>query len=60
MEIKYEIKAIDEATGEVIYTNWSYSVEGLEEKFYQIDKVLEKYKERLAEEKEELKDSFAE
>ena len=51
--IKYSIKVEDEDTNEVIYTDWAYSMESLEEKFYRIDRVVAEYEKKANEEHNE-------
>ena len=48
--LKYSLVIKDEDTDEVIYTDWAYSMESLEEKFHRIEKIVKEYEERANEE----------
>lgn len=41
--IKYTLTVEDEDTGEVIYHDWAYSMESLEEKTYKIERSVKKH-----------------
>jgi hypothetical protein len=54
---KFKIEITDEATEEVIYSDWAYSMDSLEEKFFKVDRVLEKHRwDRIKEEEQRLED----
>ena len=48
--LKYELTVTDEENDEVLYTDWSYSIEDLEEKLYKLDKVKREHEEKIAKE----------
>lgn len=50
--IKFKLTVDDENTGENIYTDWAYSMESLEEKFYKIDKALKDHQEKQTKEQD--------
>ena len=53
MTYKYKLTVENEETGNVIYTDWAYSVESLEEKFYKIEKAVKEDEEKMENEKSE-------
>ncbi len=55
-EYKFSIRVEDETNDEVIYTDWAYSMESLEEKFYKIERSITAHEEKLEAEKEALKE----
>jgi len=57
--LKYELTVTDKE-GNTVYTDWAYSIAGIEEKFYKLDTVETEYQERMAKEdrEEQLSQEF--
>ena len=49
MNLKYEIKVVDEDSNEEVYTNLAYSMESLEEEDHKMQSAIELYKEKTRE-----------